>query len=411
VCSKEAVHFYPNISATDLAVNPDFLPVPEDKFHAFFHVQEISPDGNCLFRALSMGVWRVQYRWKHLKDILLKYASKAWNIHERSSGVEHTDSPLFSTISQKWTRFWSREEREEALSVLKTDNSWGGYIHILLFESHYEYGVYVWLVPGTDIPKESPLHPMSEERMNNYTVFSKPSENTSARKGYVHLLWDGISHYSYLSLKTGMEAGPRGRGTLSHVHNSLEELITPVKSEKNDVPDWDDPYFDPSFEEDSILEMPTPDSKLWVDSSQGTDISFVHSTSSRITTPRPSNFQFQKRTTSYNLFDQCEKYLGKNRINCCTENCVYLSETNVDVDISTFLSEKFENPREVLDFCRNMIGNLSQSDRSKWLHDRLKDGMRHTEKDGKIKWIYIVSFRTQSGKYLSVSVQIAVCNP
>ena len=74
------------------------------------------------------------------------------------------------------------------------------------------------------------------------------------------------------------------------------------------------------------------------------------------------------------------------------------------MDISTFLSDKFENPREVLDYCRNMIGQLSQSDRSKWLHERLKYGMRHNEKDGKIKWIYVVSFKTQSGTYFRTEV-------
>jgi len=391
------------MTVADFRQNPDFFPVPEDNFQRKFSITEIAGDGNCLFRALSMGVWQKQGRWKHLKDQLYKYAENAWNLKKDHTEVGQAEVPLLSTLSKKWTRFWSNEDREEALTALKTDNAWGGYIHILLFESHYNYGVYVWLIPGTDIPKESPLHPLSDERMNNYTVYSKPSVSHSLRKGFLHLLWDGISHYSFLSPNITLESEQRERGTLSHVHTSLD-LITPNKKEYSDCADWDDPPYDPHMEDDSLYEMPTPDSKLWVESSQGTDISFVPSISSRISTPRPSNYQWRKMTTSYNLFDECDKFLGKNRTNCCTENCVYLSETNADVDISTFLSEKFENPREVLDYCRNMIGQLSQSDRSKWLHDRLKDGLRHNEKDGKIRWIYIVSFRTQSGKYFRTEV-------
>jgi len=254
------MEYMPQMTAADLQLNPDFFPVPEDIFQRKFSITEITGDGNCLFRALSMGVWKVQHRWKHLKDQLYKYAVKAWGLNEDPTEMGHAELPLVSTLSKQWTRFWSNEDRKEALSALKTDNAWGGYIHILLFESHYNYAVYVWLIPGTDIPKESPLHPLSDERMNNYTVYSKPSESRFDRKGFVHLLWDGISHYSFLTPNIALESRQRERGTLSHFQSSIH-IQTPNKKDSHEVLDWDEPLYDQQIEDDSIYEMPTPDSK------------------------------------------------------------------------------------------------------------------------------------------------------
>jgi hypothetical protein len=139
----------------------------------------VEPDGNCLYRALSVTLWGDVQQYQRVRDILHEYLSNHQG--EFSFGFDETIG--YWVYGEGHNESQNQDAQivciSDILSTLRRDREWGGNFELSVAARAFNVNIFI----------------LSDTNANDEpTPILPPNANDDTRD--IYLVWDGQSHYS-----------------------------------------------------------------------------------------------------------------------------------------------------------------------------------------------------------------------
>lgn len=289
-----------------------------DVFYRKFNENDIVGDGNCLFRALAVGIREHQKYYQRIKAFM-----KQWCL-------QHPDLTL--QIAN------GRETVQSILQVLSTEKAWGGDVTIDLAQRCFNVAVYVWM--------ESDVY------SGIYQVASSPLAEVESPRKVIHLLWKNHNHYNYLVPNTMYIPEDNVRSARRCSECSSDRGSDRISDQ---LSEW-------------CSVEPDPD-----DFPDGRRLSLDSATSASSGNTRPSNFSFAARVT-HDVMGDVEKVLGMDRP-CCERGCLRVRYAAGSNGVKELCSQVVNRPSDVILQTRHFVCSRTQTERRTFVYRIFSAGM------------------------------------